>query len=301
MSSILKQPASICGQYLMWEANTSLSSKPADLIFLSPVKGLARAVYTLGVLVLSPIGATYHTLAGAKCFVHALLVSDSKESQQLHARKWQHLKAAALDFSGFYSVTGGLLITALLVISVADVILNPIKANILSLGHSLLITFSLYLNHGFEDNTFLNYITNPGYASRTYFDVVARGDNKFSQADAHSASAFYNGLIRQGVLLDVSASDDELKAIMTYTNSLYGKTPIQIILAVAHLVKTWDAKLSPRAKNNVQALLAKEEELLKADRDALDAAKKEKDTEKQNAAYLKTITPLIEKYSVLAA
>jgi hypothetical protein len=92
-------PASLSAQYLFWGAQSSflgveqLKGRYECLL----IKGLARAVYSMGILIVGPAGVLYHLFSA-----FYIQVKYCKQSlKPLHEKKIQHLKAAYMDLISF--------------------------------------------------------------------------------------------------------------------------------------------------------------------------------------------------------
>ena len=87
------QPVAFTAEYLSWGASYFTETSCEHMI--------GRGLYSVGVIVVAPVGILYHLSMAAYGALAQLRMDEGKEKSELSTWAWQHLDAAASDFLGW--------------------------------------------------------------------------------------------------------------------------------------------------------------------------------------------------------
>ncbi len=210
-----------------------------------------RGVYTLGVVVVAPVGVIYHIFAAAQYELRARV--GAEDPRELREYVWQHLNAALKDLMGFGSIAYPLLMVALVV--GALVLAQPFLLS----GPALL----LFMEYVF-DIRFENYALPYAYAVRPvqtfgFFLSDQRTENGDpSQIEIYSAYWMIRNRIREGAALDGPITEDEARAWVEGIRTLESAiaSPVDKMMVMPTLQVRYNREPTPDGRSNLERFIA---------------------------------------------
>lgn len=204
LSPAAAQPISLTGAYLSWGYCQFATDSTRDTI--------ARGFYSLGVIVLAPVGMLYHFSCAAYAALSELRLEEGKEQKALSNWRWQHLDAAISDAIG---VVHSLIFPALLGCLVAFSAL-AMKGKALR-GAGYLIPFLAFLIESETIHAIMPYsfATDASPCLGAFLSHAAPEGGKSSQASLHE---MYHSLARVPYFqcqYDAPVTDEETCAFFT--------------------------------------------------------------------------------------
>lgn len=255
----ISDPASLSAQYLFLVANSSMlnSSRitPPLLSITSPLKGIARAIYTLGIAIVGPVGVLYHVLAGIKCGVQAFQAPEGDHT--FKNRSLKHFGAAGYDFMA----VGSLLLSALVTTSVVAAISFGFSLPALEIWLGLMIfgwrggaDLCITLQAAFNANSY-----------KLFMQDKPKEGQPFSLAQLYDAQLRYDVCVRAGIAIDEPLTDEEANKIAK-TIKEHGSGVIsfgymdhpsfQLAFELCENLKAMD-KIKPEKRASVEDFLSK--------------------------------------------
>ncbi len=233
---------------------------------------LGRGVYSLGTLVVSPVGALYHTSQAAYRTLEQCWVTDTAKVESSKTRVWQHLYAAGDDLLAF----GHILLNVALVACVVAAFLFPEAAP--GLIAPVVYAVAQAIQNNDIEKLFLPYYFSmyPTTALFMFLSDEKEAGVAFSQQDRYFAHYLYDPMVRMGMATDAPLTSAEILAFQELTKKWSRRRPdfVEIILTIPTFLKEHN-RAAPAAVAFIDALLAKRAELNEAQRAAFHAGRDE--------------------------
>lgn len=211
---------------------------------------LARAVYSLGVFIIAPIGMLYH---GAAAAIHhgRSFFAEERDVAPLNQLVEKHWEAVQYDGMALMTSCTGLIAVAGLVLILFFGVSDPQVI-------PLFVATILYPIFGIMEgepagNFFLTY----GYAAQAaHFTHFLPKD----QQQIYGAYYIYNKLVKQGIAIDGPLSEQEIAGISACFSSATMKPPFETVINLYQSLLDWN-KVPPSHRPRLQAFVAKGPEL----------------------------------------
>lgn len=185
---------------------------------------LLRAGYSLGIIVVAPVGLLYHTVAGVFNLTKSLFMSSDEESikKEISDRGWDHLSAAGMDLVALGSMAIQALLLACVAVAIFAIYLGAYhEATVFAclIAMSLLPTYSHQENVG---DLFVSYkfATKP----TCFLDLLSdkREGKKPSQREIYAAHYFFDSLFqRVNEFRKEPLTDEEILAYSSLASPTY--------------------------------------------------------------------------------